>query len=57
MRFKEKMDNNWAPRKEKNWGKVKKIGYLGYKKKECSINKIGYFKMIPPKIIMTDRVY
>ena len=31
MRFKKKLNNNWAPRK-KNWGKVKKIGYLEYKK-------------------------
>ena len=27
---KKKMDNSWAPRKQK-WGKVKWVGYLGYK--------------------------
>ena len=42
------MDNNWALRKT-NWVKVKKIDYLGFKKKK-RINKIGYFKMIPSKI-------
>ena len=36
------MDNSWAPRK-KIWAKIKKIGYLEYKKKKCSINDIGYF--------------
>ena len=30
------VDNSWAPRKT-NWGKVKKIGYLGYKAKKKSI--------------------
>ena len=34
MRCKKKMDNNWALRKT-NWGKVKKIGYLGYKEKNA----------------------
>ena len=43
-----KMENGWAPRKT-NWCIVKKIVYLGYKEKECNLNQIGYFKMIPHK--------
>ena len=59
MQFKKKkMDNSWVPREnnKKYKGRVKKSGYFGYKKK-CNINKIGYFKMISQKFIITGRVY
>ena len=42
------LDNSWAPRKTK-WGIVKKIGYLGFMEKKCSISKIRKILMIPPK--------
>ena len=54
--FKKKMDNNWALIKKLGRSK-KKIDYLGYKENKCSITKIRYFRMIPPKFIMIDRVY
>ena len=43
MWFKKKMDNSWASRRKTNWGKLKKIGYLGYKKKMQYKFLKGYF--------------
>ena len=42
MWFKNKMDSSWDLIK-KDWGKVKKIGYLGYKGKISSVNITRYF--------------
>ena len=33
--YENNMDNNWALKKNKKWGKGKKIGYLGYKEKNA----------------------
>ena len=40
MRCKKRMDDSGAPRRKKMRFGEKKIGYLGYKEKKCSINKI-----------------
>ena len=44
------MDNSWALRKT-NWGKVKKIDYLGYKETKIQYKKNMVFLNDSPKIL------